>query len=792
MVETIAIRISICAFRMLFYALLGPVQQWNFPYRRYGMKKNQHQEIVLKAISFAKTNLDKPVSVPDLVRHTGFSRRHIYYAFREILNQSVAEFILSTRLERAQDLLKRTQLEITQIALESGFDSYSHFAKAFRRRMQMTPSQFREQVSQLDEMPMADTAGARAEKKQEWFCDSFRGEYLSSAWALSLGEWHQANGTLLGTGKSNSISFLKPLPENFRISFQVRAQTNPNSFNSVFSLSLLDEPRQTSYCDCTFALSGGYSGRLIIARTGQYWIPGARMREGQWHSIALELNEDRIRLFLDDSEVFTLRDSFPPAYSCRCALNILGWHCRIELRDFAVQNLGFRPVVRPVRQGDALYNSGLPNKAMEFFLRYLQAGSATDPEIMELRYKIAMCCLRNGAFTQARAWLDKVVFLQSDRFWADQARLALAELHWKAGDVDGLLEQFDLCLRDPNLGQQGRVLLELSVHDFLARGFSPEAERTLRLWRSIESPGSFSWQVAVRDLSDCLQKMNDFCGAEILLNDLLRNSTLNELLTYARIDRMQLYHEWGKFEESESCRREMEADTKDPYILARCTMVRALNLRAKDRFEEALEALEKMPELDTTEFLGHAQVHRALILCCMRRLQEGHAALDRVRIVDPNRALRSSHFLPFHLCEKNYAAAAEALLADYRESRDFVSHRAELGVKAGILHALAGNAEEARSIYKEVSQRFPDQQVRYFGQLANALLAHEDFDFAQMPYEHFRRSEVFHLIGLLMEKRGDNAAARALFELSVKDDPALRWPAYFSKKKLSELTFTKK
>ena len=56
-----------------------------------------------------------------------------------------------------------------------------------------------------------------------------------------------------------------------------------------------------------------------------------------------------------------------------------------------------------------------------------------------------------------------------------------------------------------------------------------------------------------------------------------------------------------------------------------------------------------------------------------------------------------------------------------------------------------------------------------------------------MPYEAPRRSEMFYLLGLMMEKRGENDTARKLLDLSAKDDPALRWPAYFARLRMNEI-----
>jgi AraC-like DNA-binding protein len=81
----------------------------------------------------------------DVARQFNVSERYVRMVFQSA-GESMSEFLLRRRLERAAQLLcnefyaRRT---ITDIALECGFNSASHFGQSFRQRFGQTPSQFR-------------------------------------------------------------------------------------------------------------------------------------------------------------------------------------------------------------------------------------------------------------------------------------------------------------------------------------------------------------------------------------------------------------------------------------------------------------------------------------------------------------------------------------------------------------------------------------------------------------------------------------------------------------------------
>jgi AraC-like DNA-binding protein len=83
------------------------------------------------------------VSLPALAEALGVSARHASRLLREELGTSLREYLVALRIERAKKRLATTAEPVTDVALETGWQSISHFNTVFRRRVGATPSAYR-------------------------------------------------------------------------------------------------------------------------------------------------------------------------------------------------------------------------------------------------------------------------------------------------------------------------------------------------------------------------------------------------------------------------------------------------------------------------------------------------------------------------------------------------------------------------------------------------------------------------------------------------------------------------
>jgi transcriptional regulator GlxA family with amidase domain len=64
--------------------------------------------------------------------------------FQRCYGMPPGRWLLERRLERASALLNTTSMNVTQIAFECGFESSSHFSRAFKDKFGRTPRTFRD------------------------------------------------------------------------------------------------------------------------------------------------------------------------------------------------------------------------------------------------------------------------------------------------------------------------------------------------------------------------------------------------------------------------------------------------------------------------------------------------------------------------------------------------------------------------------------------------------------------------------------------------------------------------
>ncbi len=80
------------------------------------------------------------LGVEDISKHFSMSRSQCYRKFKALINASVGHYIRTIRLEKAMHLLKEKQLNITEVAHETGF-SPSNFSKVFKKTYGKAPSE---------------------------------------------------------------------------------------------------------------------------------------------------------------------------------------------------------------------------------------------------------------------------------------------------------------------------------------------------------------------------------------------------------------------------------------------------------------------------------------------------------------------------------------------------------------------------------------------------------------------------------------------------------------------------
>lgn len=104
------------------------------------------EKLIQKAIKYVEDNISKSneLSVEELSRYLGMSRVHLYKKLLSITGKTPIEFIRTIRLKRAAQLLRESQLNISEVAYQVGFNNPKYFSKYFKEEFGMLPSAYQD------------------------------------------------------------------------------------------------------------------------------------------------------------------------------------------------------------------------------------------------------------------------------------------------------------------------------------------------------------------------------------------------------------------------------------------------------------------------------------------------------------------------------------------------------------------------------------------------------------------------------------------------------------------------
>ena len=94
-------------------------------------------------VGYIRKHFREQLTLETVAKAFGVTPNHFCRVFRQLTGIPFREYLLRLRLEYAMQQLTQTEQSVTEICLESGFNSPSYFSKAFRERFGKAPSELR-------------------------------------------------------------------------------------------------------------------------------------------------------------------------------------------------------------------------------------------------------------------------------------------------------------------------------------------------------------------------------------------------------------------------------------------------------------------------------------------------------------------------------------------------------------------------------------------------------------------------------------------------------------------------
>lgn len=103
------------------------------------------QHLISDILEYINENF-RTVSEKDVADRFGISYSYFSRSFKQIMNMSFKEYINYLKINEAQRLLLSTGKSITEISVELGFSSSSHFINVFKKFKNCSPKQYKKNI----------------------------------------------------------------------------------------------------------------------------------------------------------------------------------------------------------------------------------------------------------------------------------------------------------------------------------------------------------------------------------------------------------------------------------------------------------------------------------------------------------------------------------------------------------------------------------------------------------------------------------------------------------------------
>jgi AraC-like DNA-binding protein len=100
---------------------------------------------LLRAKDLIDREYAEPLDVPALARAAHASTAHFSRSFKRAFGETPHQYLLRRRIERAKELLRGTDMSVTEVSLDVGFQSLGSFSTAFRELVGAPPSEYARQ-----------------------------------------------------------------------------------------------------------------------------------------------------------------------------------------------------------------------------------------------------------------------------------------------------------------------------------------------------------------------------------------------------------------------------------------------------------------------------------------------------------------------------------------------------------------------------------------------------------------------------------------------------------------------
>ncbi|GAA3401940.1 response regulator [Paenibacillus hodogayensis] len=105
----------------------------------------QESHLIYEIARYLQSRIDQDISVQEVAAHFYLSREYVSRRFKQEFGETISDFLLRHRMERAKTLLLNPELKIVQIAHMTGYEDEKYFSKVFKKTFGKSPAEYRKE-----------------------------------------------------------------------------------------------------------------------------------------------------------------------------------------------------------------------------------------------------------------------------------------------------------------------------------------------------------------------------------------------------------------------------------------------------------------------------------------------------------------------------------------------------------------------------------------------------------------------------------------------------------------------
>lgn len=112
---------------------------------RYGERTPKTFDNVVEDVrSYIEENINSDLSIATLAQQYNYNEKYLGRLFKTRTGYTIHEYCNYLRLTKAKKLLRSTNLSISEVAVQSGYNNVTYFIRVFKKHTQLSPLQYRQ------------------------------------------------------------------------------------------------------------------------------------------------------------------------------------------------------------------------------------------------------------------------------------------------------------------------------------------------------------------------------------------------------------------------------------------------------------------------------------------------------------------------------------------------------------------------------------------------------------------------------------------------------------------------